>query len=46
MAANLQPPSRLGKREGHHALAKSVGVAKRHDDRHDGTNTGRIPPTC
>ncbi|SRR6266478_838078 len=30
MAMNLQPPSRLGKRASHNALAKSMGMAKKH----------------
>ena len=46
LAANLQPPSRLGKRKGHHALAKGMGMAEEHHDHHNRTNTSGVPPTC
>ncbi len=45
MATNLQPPGRLGKREGHNALAKSMGMVRRHYNRHSRTNTNGVPPT-
>ncbi len=46
MATKLQPPGRLGKRKGHDALAKGMGMEKGDHDRHGETNTGRIPQTC
>ena len=44
MAVNLQPPSRLGKREGYDALAQSMGK-KEHYHRHHQTNPRRISLT-
>ena len=44
MAAKLQPPSQLGKRRSHNALAQSLGKNNHHDC-HCRTNTRGIPLT-